>query len=144
MGWKNVMLGQGSQELKHAAAYMLLGQTEWILRRSETVTFTAEGSTRRHITFDCMLPDDPHKWLKWLPDNEAMQCWPYARRGNGDQDSPDPDQEYQPKYVGLPVTFLGKGDLINLDVRDGEGNVLHTAGREDDASADPCVGELPV
>lgn len=67
MGWKNVMLGQGSQELKHAAAYMLLGQTEWILRRSETVTFTAEGSTRRHITFDCMLPDDPHKWLKWFP-----------------------------------------------------------------------------
>lgn len=147
MGWKNVMLGQGSQELKHAAAYMLLGQTEWILRRSETVTFTAEGSTRRHITFDCMLPDDPHKWLKWLPDNEAMQCWPYARRGNGDQDSPDPDQEYQPKYVGLPVTFLGKGDLINLDVRDGEGNVLHTAGREDDASVlihalENCLYEL--
>ena len=147
MGWKNAVLSQGGQEIKHAAAYMLLGQTEWILRRSETVTFTSEGSTRRHITFDCMLPDDSRKWLKWIPDDEEKRRRPRSGKKYGKRSVSASEQEYQPKYVGLPVTFLGKGDLINLDVRDGEGNVLHTAGRGDDAAVlihalENCLYEL--
>lgn len=107
---------------------MLLGQTKWILRRTETVSFTAEGSTRRHIVFDCMLPSDDSKWLKWIPDGES--------------------EEYEPRYVGLPITYLGKGDLINLDVRDGDGSSLHTVGLKDDSrvvrhALENCIYALP-
>lgn len=106
MAWKNLRDNNGK-----AALYMLLGQAEWILRRTETVSFLNGGNTRRSISFDCMLPGDDAKWLRWIPDTH--------------------DSQTEPRYVGLPVTFLGKSDLINLDVRDGNGAVLHTVGRRD-------------
>lgn len=111
MAWKNLTDNNGQ-----AALYMLLGQTEWILRRTETVSFLNGGSTRRSISFDCVLPDDETKWLQWVP-GAALQHSPA-----------------DPQYVGLPVTFLGKSDLINLDVKDGNGAALHTVGMNDDAT----------
>lgn len=90
MAWKNLRDNNGK-----AALYMLLGQAEWILRRTETVSFLNGGNTRRSISFDCMLPGDDAKWLRWIPDTH--------------------DSQTEPRYVGLPVTFLGKSDLINLD-----------------------------
>ena len=143
MAWRNLRRtasGGTVQDIKLAAAYMLLGQTEWILRRTETVTFTSEGSTRRHIAFDCMLPNNERKWLKWIPDEEParIQTNPVQSPISGTPAGAlavtnTSDTGCEPRYVGLPVTFLGKGDLINLDVRDGEGNTLHTVGRRDDA-----------
>lgn len=138
MAWRNLKRtasGGTIQDIKLAAAYMLLGQTEWILRRTETVTFTTEGSTRRHIAFDCMLPSDERKWLKWIPDEESARIQSIST-GNPDAVSfaGTLATGCEPRYVGLPVTFLGKGDLINLDVRDGEGNALYTVGRRDDAA----------
>lgn len=79
MAWRNLRRtasGGTVQDIKLAATYMLLGQTEWVLRRTETVTFTSEGSTRRHIAFDCMLPNNERS----APDKCQMDAgWGIAR-----------------------------------------------------------------
>lgn len=107
--------GPDDRLLQSQSAYMLLGQHDWILRRSEEVSFSSSGSTERSISFDVMLPQREDLWLKWS--------------AGGTKDKNKDDNNW---YVGLPVTFLGKGDLINFDATDGEGNALHTVLNRDD------------
>ncbi|MBW3093447.1 hypothetical protein KIH79_11055 [Bifidobacterium sp. 82T10] len=77
-------------------AMLLLGQDTWIERRVETVTFTEQGTTRRNIGFDFLLP-------------KTMRiAWRDTDTGNG--------------LIAVPLTFLGKGDLIHADVTVGGGD----------------------
>ena len=85
-----------------------MNQTDWIDRRVETVSFTPEGTTRRSISFDCTIPVDRSQWLLWAPSKDSPAT-----------------------CLALPLTFLGKGELINLDVRDASGRALSTASRRD-------------
>lgn len=82
-------------------AMLLLGQNLWINRRVETVSFTAQGTTRRQMSFDFTLP--PDKTIYWR-----------------DQSSPE-------RLAAVPLTFLGKGDLIHVDARDASGNTVPIA-----------------
>ncbi|PAU69840.1 hypothetical protein B1400_0375 [Bifidobacterium italicum] len=102
------------------STYMMLGQADWVLRRSEQISFSASGSTRRSMTFDVTLPEDEQLWLKWRRP---------ASHENQVSNADEYEEHYQ--YVGLPITFLGKGDLIHFDATDGQGNTLHTVLSED-------------
>lgn len=81
----------GEDEFGWKCAMLLLGQEHWIRRRVESVSFTDIGTTRRRLSFDFTLSED--KRLHW-------------RDETGSQD-----------MVAVPLTFLGKGDLVHLDAR---------------------------
>ncbi|MCH9276658.1 hypothetical protein JS533_010315 [Bifidobacterium amazonense] len=106
-GWKGMKYPRGWQvgddymQFAWKCAMLLLGQHKWIKRRVESVSFTDQGTTRRAISFDFALPKD--KFVAYSSDNE------------------------QPR-IAVPVTFLGKGDLIHADVVDGGGQSVPLAG----------------
>ncbi|KFI53725.1 hypothetical protein [Bifidobacterium biavatii] len=106
-GWKGMKYPRGWQvgddymEFAWKCAMLLLGQHKWIKRRVENVSFTDQGTTRRAISLDFSLPKD--KFVAYSNDNE------------------------QPR-IAVPVTFLGKGDLIHADVVDGGGQSVPLAG----------------
>lgn len=77
-------------------AMLLLGQNKWVQRRVENVSFTEHGTTRRQLSFDFLLPED--KRLIW--------------QSSGAQEP----------LIAVPLTFLGKGDLIHADACSADGN----------------------
>lgn len=82
--------GEQDDVFRWKCAMLLLGQDTWIERRVETVTFTEQGTTRRNIGFDFLVPRSMR--LPW-------------RESGTDR-----------TLVAVPLTFLGKGDLIHADV----------------------------
>lgn len=91
-GWRDTGLGD-------PGSYLLLRQVDWINRRTETVSFEEQGTTHRHIEFDCTMPEGSKQIFWKAADGDAM-------------------------YAALPVTFFGKGDAVALKVTDGSGAEL--------------------
>ncbi|WP_146192002.1 hypothetical protein [Bifidobacterium catulorum] len=81
---------------------LLLGHDQWVKRRVETLTFTDADTTRRQVSFDFSLPE-----------NLRIHYLENAGTASG--------------LIGVPLTFLGRGDLIHADVRSASGESLSLA-----------------
>lgn len=90
--------GTTADPLARQCATLLLGQDIWIQRRVENISFTSQGTTRRQISFDFLLPKD--KMIHW-------RCYGEER-----------------DLIAVPLTFLGKGDLIHADARTASGETV--------------------
>ncbi|MBD3778732.1 MAG: hypothetical protein IE923_05665 [Micrococcales bacterium] len=81
----------------------LLADPSWIHRRVETVTMRADGETRRQVSFDVTLPMSLHIHPDELTENGAQKS---AAR------------------VVVPLGFMRKGTLVDLDVSDATGRAV--------------------
>lgn len=78
----------------------LLVNWNWITRRVESVRLNASGDTRRHISFDFSIP------------SKSAAVWtPLGQNTPSEQ-------------LVVPLTFLNKGTIVNLDLRDASGTSL--------------------
>ena len=110
MVYKSSFYGPTADSFGEAGSYLLLQQVEWIDRRNETVSFEEQGTTHRHIEFDCTMPGR-NKRITW--------------RVRADGENEDGEE-----YAILPVTFFGKGDVVALRVTDESGSALPTLPQE--------------
>ncbi|TFC05058.1 hypothetical protein [Cryobacterium sp. MDB2-33-2] len=94
------------KDSKGEAALRLLMDPKWILRRVESVVLKADGQTNRRISFDFKLPQNAR-----IPFDE----------------SPDG----KPTMVAVPLTFMSKGTIVNLNVSDSTGSTLPVLGFSD-------------
>lgn len=110
----------GEAELQRRCAALALGHSSWIRRRVESIQFLADGQTRRKISFDFQLrPDMLVPRSVRLPQNpeNPSQSLPWH---------PEADE-----YVAVPLAFMRKGALGNLDVKDAAGTSLSSVGLGD-------------
>lgn len=75
-------------------AEMVLKPSTWIHRRVESITYAANGETRRRVSLDLTIPTDYQETLK------EGEC------------------------ALLPLAIMDKGPLVRFDMRDAEGRAL--------------------
>lgn len=92
------------------ALWLIASHTEWIERRQETIFLRDDGETRRQISFDFTLPPGRKIPLKALSGSER----------SNDVEGTALDEE----SVVVPLCFMQKGTLVDLDVRDSDGGAL--------------------
>ena len=95
-------------ELGLRATWLVLGHTEWVKRRVEGIQFRPGGDTRRRISFDVSIP--PHYLI------------------TGDEIGASGSEEGPSKLAVVPLTFMGKGSLVNLDLSDRRGDSVSSVG----------------
>ncbi|WP_136194011.1 hypothetical protein [Actinomyces procaprae] len=89
------------------AAALVLNHQLWIKRRVESIQFLPEGQTRHHISFDLFIP-------------ESLTISATEIGASGDSN-----------MVVIPLTYMRKGALVGLDVRDATGAALPTVGADE-------------
>lgn len=112
-------LGVKSQEMEWYHS-LLFSQSSLIDRRDEKVEFLPKGTTRRTITEDAHLPANKESWI--VLDKSGDESRWYAGPPQGDDDS---------VFVALPLTYLGRGDLVNADLADLNGGIVQIANHDD-------------
>lgn len=88
------------------AVLRLMSDWSWMTRRVEKIQIIADGQTRRRLSFDFTLPPDPG--LAWVREGHELGTI-------------------------VPLTFLRKGPLVNLDIKDHQGASLPVLSREENA-----------
>lgn len=93
--------------LGERAAGLVLNHQSWIKRRVESIQFLPEGQTRHHISFDLFIP-------------ESLTI-----------SAPEIGASDDSNMVVVPLTYMRKGALVDLDVTDATGVTLSSVGAEE-------------
>lgn len=96
------------------AVLSLVSDWGWMHRRVEQIKILSNGQTRRQLSFDFSLPYN--EGLYWNHSTSEVQ------KNN---------QLLDRHQVCIPLTFFRKGPLVNLDIQNGEGNSVPSAGLRD-------------
>jgi len=93
--------------LGERAAALVLNHHRWVKRRVESVQFLPEGQTRHHISFDLTIPD-------------RLIILGHEIESSGDD-----------QHVAIPLTYMKKGPLVDLDIIAADGSTLSSVNKEE-------------
>lgn len=91
---------------EHAAALVLSHQS-WVRRRVESVQFLPGGETRHRISFDLAIPEELTISGQEISASENSSL------------------------IAVPLTYMRKGALVDLDISGADGSALPSVGAEE-------------
>lgn len=97
----------GFPPIGERAAALVLSHQSWVRRRVESVQFLPGGETRHHISFDLAIPEEL-----------AI---------SGQEISASEDSS----LIAVPLTYMRKGALVDLDINGADGTALSSVGAEE-------------